>query len=307
MNILLIFLASGYFFTSAHANEDRRAFEIEREQKQILLWTAKLDESTDWSNDVKLDRLSTGLRNMAHRKSHPGHSKDVDSLYLGIQSLLLSIPGHASYFATEIRREQKDAEGLPTNYGERVGYDFRRSMHFRTLAHLPSPETIQILGQFLHDEKDAPVPEVSPNSDWGRNPRANCWGAVATIADIGLRAPPVTRHSGWDDDGSALAKCRSWWAEIESGSRTFSFRGQNVEYRFKPDGTWETMAMANPPNDGEPPVRQPGNIEASPKPRQQSESPEPPRGINPWWLASMGILLFAALGLWLRTRGRRPA
>ena len=40
-----------------------------------------------------------------------------------------------------------------------------------------------------------------------------------------------------------IADTRAWWEEIKSGKRAFSYKGQKVEYRFKPDGTWETIAL----------------------------------------------------------------
>jgi hypothetical protein len=46
-----------------------------------------------------------------------------------------------------------------------------------------------------------------------------------------------------------LAATRTWWEQIRSGQRTFSFKGQGVEYRFKPDGTWDTIRIANPADD----------------------------------------------------------
>lgn len=37
--------------------------------------------------------------------------------------------------------------------------------------------------------------------------------------------------------------------EVKSGQRPFSFKGQKVGYRFKPDGRWDTLPIANPPDD----------------------------------------------------------
>ena len=168
-------------------------------------------------------------------------------VYDETRSMLLSIPGHAQYFADEIEREQKEVAHLPTSTGARVSYDAHRSDYFSTLAYLPSPETIKVVGYLLSDEKDTPVPEVSPDSDWGRNPRANCWGAAGVIANIGLRDAPVDGGPRWDEDENALVKSRAWWEQIKSGQRPFSFVGEKVEYRFKPDGSWETIAMIRPP------------------------------------------------------------
>ena len=74
------------------------------------------------------------------------------------------------------------------------------------------------------------------------------------IREIGLRNPPepLDGLALYPDD--LLAATRAWWEEVKSGKLTFSFKGQAVEYRFRPDGTWETIPIANPPDDGPKPA-----------------------------------------------------
>jgi hypothetical protein len=113
-----------------------------------------------------------------------------------VQSTLLSVPGHARYFADEIRREQKEVTQYPTSTGPRVDYDFNRGLYFLTLRHLPSPETIAVLGDFLADDKDQPGPRDPSKSYDYDIPPANCYYAAETLDKIGLRNPPVpaARH-----------------------------------------------------------------------------------------------------------------
>ena len=217
------------------------------------------------------------------------------------QALLSEIPGHARYFGDQVKGLQEGLKGtIPQAIGSGKRYDYNqsRALWIGRLRLMQTPESVQVLGDFLWDEIDTPPPPVPGTFE------ANCDLACRALSESGLRDSPQTIPYTISPHDRVF--WRQWYTEVKAGRKTFSFIGRSVEYRFKPDGTWETMAMTNPPNDGEPPVRQPGKIEASSKPRQQSESPERPSGINLWWLASMGILLFAALGLWLRTRGRRP-
>lgn len=227
---------------------------------------------------------------------------DRIAVYDHAQSLLLAIPGHARYYGDKVKAFQRELEGSISDAvgsGKRYEYNQSREIWISALKHMQSPEGILILGDFLYDEKDTPPPPVPGTFE------ANCDLACRTFTRIGLRdSPQVIPYTISPHDRDFW---REWYKEVKAGRRTFSFIGKSVEYRFNQDGTWETIAIANPPNDGKPPVQQTENIEASLKPRQQSESPERPRGFNPWWLASIGILLFAAVGLWLRTRGRRPA
>jgi hypothetical protein len=236
---------------SVNWSEENRRIEAE----QVALWEGKLALAKQKPPLERSADLWLGLRNMGYRKNYDGHSLAVDAIYQSIQREILSIPGHAQYFADEIEREQKAVEKYPTCTGPRVSYDRQRALYFETLCHLPSPETIAVLGHFLHDDTDTPVPLVSPDSDWGENPRANSYFSSGTIISIGLRNPPVESQRRNVDPDILLAETRAWWEEIKSGKRTFSFIGHKVEYRFKSDGTWDTIALADLPDDAPKPQR----------------------------------------------------
>lgn len=216
-----------------------------------------------------------------------------------VRESLISIPGHARYFADEIKREQKEVARYPTNTGPRGSYDSHRSSYFETLSLLPSPETISVLGDFLSDDIDTPVPLRSPDSDWGDNPRANSYAASYTIMNIGLRNPPTAKGTYDADPDAHLAKTRAWWEKVKSGELTFSFLGQKVEYRFKLDGTWETIALANPPNDApEATKAKDSNEERSAKrPSQPPERQDHPRTSSWIWILG-GLLLAGTIGYW---------
>lgn len=243
--------------------------------------------------------LGGHLRGIANYNSIPQHH----TYYSKIQSTLLSIPGHARYFADEIKREQKEVAQYPTSTGPRVSYDFKRALYFETLSHLPSPETIAVLGDFLSDDIDTPPRVIEPDSDWGENPPANSFGASYVISIIGLREPPVPTESYDQDSVVRLAKTRDWWDEIKTGNKTFSFKGQPVEYRFQPDGTWETILISNPPVDGPKPA-------ATPTPETRPEQREVPKAAPtdqkaPWWQIGVGLLiLLGSIILLRKVRGR---
>lgn len=198
--------------------------------------------------DEVVPLLGEGLRKLTLKNIF--QVKERVEVYDLVQSTLLNIPGHARYFAEEIKREQKEVANYPTITGPRCNYDRNRAKYFNTLALLPSPETIAVLGEFLADDIDTPQPLMSPDSDWGENPRANSYAASVTISAIGLRDAPADKKSYGANPETHLAKSRAWWDEVKSGKRTFSFQGQNVEYRFKPDGSWDTILIANPRDDG---------------------------------------------------------
>jgi hypothetical protein len=215
--------------------------------------------------------------------------KERFEVYDKVQETLLAIPGHSRYYADEIKREQKEVAQYPTNTGPRVTYDFNRGLHFMTMRYLPSPETISVLGEFLSDDIDTPVPLNSPDSDWGENPRANSYFSADTIHKIGLRNPPLSPTEPALMPEDHLALTRAWWDEIKSGRKAFSFVGQDVEYRFKPDGTWETMPLGSPP-DRNRPLKRPDAVRPA--------SPVSPAVHTRWWIGIGGLGLLA-LAIWL--------
>ena len=211
---------------------------------------------------------------------------------------LCEIPGHARYIAEEIKREQEEVKEYVTSSGPRVSYDRQRAWHFETLRNLPSPETILVLGDFLSDDIDTPQPRVQDGIDRGENARANSFFSSKTISEIELRDPPVDRESFDKLPQEHLASTRAWWVEIEGGKRTFSFKGRNEEYRFKPDGTWETLAMVNPPDDG-PGRPQIGQTRPARRPAIDQDKPRVSIQVTiiPWLLA-FGTLVLATACWW---------
>ncbi len=267
------------------------------EAKQVLLWKENLVSAQKLTDKEKIEKLALGLRNMGYRRKLEGHSSSVDLIYNDLQRELLSIPMHAQYFADKIIAEQKAVASYPTNVGPRGNYDFNRTLIFEILSCLPSPETVRVLGEFLADDIDTPVPLRSPDSDWGDNSRANSYGSAYTLMRSGLRNPPVAEDRRNDNPDEILADTRAWWEEVKSGKRSFSFVGQKSEYRFKPDGTWETIPISLPPGEVVPkaPISvTPESVLVSPKSQDRS-----------WlWITSLSVLLVAVVG-WLVRKKKR--
>jgi hypothetical protein len=203
---------------------------------------------------------------------------------------LCRIPGHAQYLADEIESEREKIQALPPKDARRNPYNRKRYENLKLiLVNLPSPETIKVLGHYLYDERD-PLPPPSPAQDWTDYAPSSEIASEA-LARIGLRNHPVTMKDFMHVD--AVLRNRAWWEEVKSGKLPFSFKGQKVEYRFKPDGTWETITMANPPDDG------PGRPEAGAAKRPtrrpeaaDSQTKTPSSGVPwPWILVATMLLL----------------
>ncbi len=235
---------------------------------------AELDPS-----EANVIELGGHLRGIA-RYGQPPVNKPYYDL---IQKTLLSIPGHAQYMADELERLREKRS--PT------GEDRVRSWYIaETLVHMPSPETIKVLGNYLHDERDVP-----PERNWTPE---NAHLAAYALSRIGLRnfpfkGPLVPASLTIWPDLNQLPDYRAWWEEVKSGKRTFSFKGQSVEYRFRPDGTWETIPIANPPDDGPKPVLVAPDSGKRDEPPATTDSVKPADRSRLWWIAGVGGVLVA--------------
>jgi hypothetical protein len=223
----------------------------------------RLSDQRNFSDSENIRYFSECLRKLSMTSIY--QLKERIAVYDQLQSKVVSIPCHAEYFRDEIEKER--AALKPNQF--RGSYDDKRRLFFEKLSHLPSAESIKVLGGYLSDERDAekeagwePVDlfliGVEPNSDHAREALKKIGLRNTSFAepDVGEWPSPTsysTREEYMRVKFSYLVALRearlkpwlAWYAEVKDGRRTFSFKGQKVEYRFRPDGTWETIDSPN--------------------------------------------------------------
>jgi len=234
MNMIPLKLPLLFFFLQLNllAEIDRKI-----EFEQVHLWQNELEKNQEKSFQ-SIGNLILGLRNMGHRKEWLGHDPSVDETYEKLQEVILAIPNHAKYFADEIEKLR-----IPEREGYSGCSDPRKRMWIiqDSLAHLPSPETIQILGNFLYDTRDTPTArEVRLATDYDLIPTNDCLAANA-LGSIGLNKAPLDKKKYSERQDVEIWKL--WYEPVKAGTRKFSFVGQDVEYQFNKDGTWITMPL----------------------------------------------------------------
>lgn len=203
-----------------------------------------LAERRSWIEQAKTTPNPKSIENLSRIVRGVGANLDSGSpeardLYFEARRHLLSTPGHARHFAEELEKTRaKDRTKGRINYAK----DLHQYVA-ETLVHLPSPETVGVLGKMLEDTRDAPPPDdpMRDMNGYTMNPHL----AAVALSRMKIRNYPLGRHFQpvFDDFEPWL----EWWKEVKAGRKTFSFEGQNVEYRFKPDGTWETLSLGNIP------------------------------------------------------------
>ncbi len=282
--VLFVAVSTSAGIAETWSDEDRRI-----ETEQISDWKQKLGSVSNLESSEQILELSLGVRNLGHRKQVADHRVEIDELYTTAQTKLLAIPGHAEYYNKKIREAYHNLKDLGLT-GSANRFDTELMYGLKTLEHLPSPETVQVLGEMLPEEWQV---AHAPGSI---DPPPLGIAAVDTLAKLPFRNPP-TPPFPWHLASENLPAWREWYASVKSGTRSFSFIGQKVEYRFKPDGTWENLAMTNPPNDAPRPA---GPKDLSSFVHGPSKSP---KAVWPWLVALVTMVVGIAAAL--RWKGKQ--
>ena len=274
----------------AEYNEESRKNEAE----QVAYWEDQLAKAKSMPELERPSALWVGLKNMGYRRSISGHSSAVDEIYHKIQLELVGIPGHAEYFANRIREAYEPLKGPDPKAA--INRAQRETMFgFQALKHLPSPENVKVLGEMLSETWELP-------SQGEFTPPALAQSAVITLGGLGIREAPWRPIITTSDLPGALPAWQTWWEQVKSGRRAFSFKGQSVEYRFNFDGSWEATSLLNPPDDG------PKSPKAESADRKQPAESLDAKGIStqsdswPWIVSGTIVLLVIGLWLWVKRR-----
>jgi hypothetical protein len=174
------------------------------------------------------------------------HKLEGDRLkiFIRAQSALLAIPGHAEYYSKRIRGPFEEFKNPPSDLYTNASGRFLREMMWggQTLEQLPSPETVKVLGEMLTEEW------VTPHKPWPGESRIPSLAACAyhPLNNLPIVDSPIPPNYMQLDEGGQLKIWQAWYAEIKSGLRALAFKGEPREYRFKPDGTWDTIPISLP-------------------------------------------------------------
>lgn len=243
--IVLACLLSGFAASNELPQAEDRKIEIE----QIKLWESNLEKSEAMNAQDKIDCLSLGLRNMGYRKTLSNHGAEVERMYQLIQATLLAIPGHAEYYRDDINKARAKFEealkgGDETLIGETRQYLAGKLLFdFPTLDHLPSVETVRVLGEFLSDERgyvkmpEHPTLEDLTTDVSGSPVFRRAAASLGKLPIVNKPIPASTQFRTPDD----VRPWKQWYEQIKAGNRTFRFEGDATEYDLNGPASKDTL------------------------------------------------------------------
>jgi len=258
----------------------------------LQFFVENIDKVSEMPREESIPMLGTMLRKLS-RKNIFQVSERV-AVYDRAKEVLLRIPGHAQYYEERIREAYEPLKGPNPNLGiNRAGTEMMYG--FQTLEHIPSPETLKVLGEMLFE-----MWELPPTGEY--TPPALAERAVITLGALKIRETPWRPVTTTGDLSGAIPAWQVWWEEVMSGQRAFSFEGQSVEYRFKTDGSVEATSILNPPDD-RPKSPKAESIDrkrpvGSPNAKDNSTQSDP----WPWVVGGTIVLLLIVLWLWVKRR-----
>lgn len=275
MNSALQLLLVISFFQNAMADEEAWRYQWKDKSLDMI---ASLNSDSDSELMMKVGRLA----------ALKGRDAKVSSLSAEVANAatvkILSIPNHASYFEEEIRRfDELERSYHEDKIHELANSGYHRSMTFRTLEHLPSPQVVELLGKFLDDptlpwHTRKPMPGAAP---YGSNAEM----AARTLGSLPIANPPVTsppRNPQETQDN--IEQWKIWRDHIKEGSRTFRFEGDPMSYNFK-GVVWKPDGPSRPSR------------------RDRSTAAEPTLEVTTptrnWWPAIFALLVLLAASIWL--------
>jgi hypothetical protein len=261
---------------------------------------SRLSEQGDNSSQQLMPYLGESLRKIAMPSIY--QVKERIEVYDIVQSALLRIPGHAQFFADQLAEARRISEKpwLDSEY-QRIYLQIRD-----TMIHLPSPETIKVLGGMLESQEDLLTTD-DRLAIWREQNEMGFQGGIVpsplSFADTVFKGIGLRESSGYPPNGTRDTVL-DWWSRVKSGEVAISFEGQAEEYRFRPDGTWDTIPIANPTGALVTPP-QAVRRERAEKRRPQAELPphapedDPSRSVM---MAAVSLLMIGTLAWWWKVR-----
>lgn len=223
-----------------------------------------------------------------------------DQIVNELRVRIYSTSGYADHFAKQVTEsydivKQGYAEGKSA--GEIIqwyAYNQNSTKAFQVLALLPSAETVRVLGKMLEDDWKYPEYD-NPALRESYGEALDC-RAMSYLMQLPIANPPTANLLGASERSENVHLWKQWYAEIESGRRTFRFIGDDTQYDLRG------------------PIRRGGGMDtnrtgkrtkiSTPGEKQIPEASPMSNQFLPYLIG--GLVLLAGLGVYLRGKREHP-
>ncbi|WP_184017236.1 hypothetical protein [Haloferula luteola] len=178
-------------------------------------------------SDQEFETLARGARGL--RKSNFPDDRRLE-VNFKLREAILKIPDFEKRLMKQLE-EKRAAWEKSKNYDQ--GYDSERIRIIQTFQVLPDPRSVEALGTLLFDDSGVPFPiESNPDSS---SPPENPIFAMIALATM-LEDPPFQVNETTPVEVLRAQKevWRLWFEEVESGKRSFRFKGDPRSYHLDP-------------------------------------------------------------------------
>jgi hypothetical protein len=239
----------------------------------------------------------------------PGHAKYYENKIAAMRAEVLASDGARAVLSEEEARERQHREVEAVSEWTYINYC--EATAFPTLALLPSPETVAVLGRYLEDPegrdgKTLLGGEMNGGDQDFEARRSNAEYATMAIRVLGIEHPPARALAikNWESAApEEVDAWKDWWQEVKSGQRTYRFVGSTTENG--PVGPVSAEMLQAIERDR----RRDGDRAAGHRPVPPTVA-VPPRSAGGVQSRNFGILaaaaIIAALWYFLRARNARP-
>ena len=250
---LLICVISMYAGGATHSPAITSAEHAEQ-REGLVWWRNQIAKAQDLPKGEAIKILGECICKMPIQTVY--QIDDKWDVYREAQQALMSIPGYADYYADRLRaaRDRVEAETDPNMKHSLIYRELKPAAGgLSTLARLPSPDSVRVLGEFLNDERGRfiqdPNNRVTGEKLWGmlETRTSNSEYAVEALISMPIIGKPKRPDISGITDGSyeiftEVPAWREWYERIKSGRATFRFEGDPVEYDLNGPAPPEKLA-----------------------------------------------------------------
>jgi hypothetical protein len=214
--------------------EQLRKRAAESNERRLVTIRGELESFREAKSDDLMMKLAWRLHFLSGNDRQMGKpGVEANRLYAEVRGALMETPGHAEVFERRFLTQRADVLAGKRTWNHLHDTGMMMSL---SLCHLPSAETMRVLGRMLEDNKGATPEDRFPNQPKEplTIPSSAAQYALGALNGIGIDRPPTSeKPPRLPDDPVNIDTWREWWREVKEGKRTYRFQGSPVVHHYE--------------------------------------------------------------------------